>query len=81
MPYGSKILNLDFLLLFCFRGNNTRSEAEFFMSIYRMSKFICSLDVGVPRLLITEKGNFSKSIIYNNRILYAFEIEFIVNAY
>ena len=46
-----------------------RPVAEFSMSICSTSKFICSSDDGVPRLLITEYDSSYKSNIYKNRMM------------
>ena len=57
--------------------------AEFSVSICSTSKFICSSDDGVARLLMKEIPPY-KSNIYKNRvmsILYQFKIEFIIITY
>ena len=41
--------------------------AEFIVSICSTPKFICSLDDGVPRLLITESDSSYKSNIYKKK--------------
>ena len=58
--------------------------AELSVPICSTPKFICSLDDGVPRILITENDTSYKSNIYKNRVMrtsYQFTIKFITNTY
>ena len=58
--------------------------AEFSVSISSTSKFICSSDDGVPRLLITGNDTSYESNIYKNRMMwtsYQFKIKFTITTY
>ena len=68
----------------CTDTNSCPSSRIFCVSLCSTPNFICSLDAGVPRLLITENDTSYKSNIYKNRMMrtsYQFKIEFITNIY